>query len=323
MLPPQVSKRLNILVRVMAVGLVALAALRVASLVFYPRNNQPRLGRVDAKATGFLGEPKNSLDVLFVGDSEAYASFVPLLMWHEQGFASYVCSTPGQKMPQGESILKEALGCQQPKVVVFETNMLFSGFSTDSIIMRALQERFPVLEYHDSWKSLTLANLFEEPKATWTDSNKGYLMNHLTEEADASNYMTPTSSVEQMPARNMAYLERMMGLCRAHGAIPVLISTPSTINWNTARHNAVETWSRQAGVDYIDYNLASEGVEIDWNTDSRDNGDHLNHRGAVKLSKVVGRRLAEDYRLPDHRDDPAYEMWEVDYQRASSEFPRG
>lgn len=148
-------------------------------------------------------------------------------------------------------------------------------------------------------------------------------MNHLTEEADASNYMTPTSSVEQMPARNMAYLERMMGLCRAHGAIPVLISTPSTINWNTARHNAVETWSRQAGVDYIDYNLASEGVEIDWNTDSRDNGDHLNHRGAVKLSKVVGRRLAEDYRLPDHRGDPAYEMWEVDYQRASSEFPRG
>lgn len=323
MLPHQVTKRLGILARLLVVGLVTLVALHVASLALYPRNNQPSLGMVDAKATGFLGETKNSLDVLFVGDSEAYASFVPLLMWHEQGFASYVCSTPGQKMPQGESILKEALTCQRPKVVVFETNMLFSGFSTDSIIMRAIQERLPVFEYHDSWKSFALANLFEEPRTTWTDSNKGYLMNHMTEGADASNYMTPTSSVEQMPARNRAYLERMIGLCRANGAIPVFISTPSTINWNTARHNAVEEWSRQAGIDYIDYNLASEGVEIDWNTDSRDNGDHLNHRGAVKLSKAVGKRLAQDYSLPDHRGDPAYRMWDVNYERASSEFPRG
>lgn len=317
----RIKDRLQILLRLAVVCVVTLYALHVTSLVLYPKNNQPDMGMVDAKATGFLGEPKDSIDVLFLGDSEAYSSFVPLLMWHEQGFTSYVCSTPGQKMPQCESILKEALACQKPKIVVIETNMLFSGFSTDSIIMRAIQEALPVFEYHDSWKCLTLDNMFDKPKTTWTDGQKGYLMKYIAGEVDASNYMTPTTSVEEMPAKNEAYLKQMIAYCKESGATPIFVSTPSTVNWNTARHNTMEAWSKEAGIDYIDYNLASEGVGINWQTDSRDNGDHLNHRGAVKLSKVLGKRLAQDYKLPDHRDDPQYAEWNRDYARAKNLRP--
>ena len=83
--------------RVVAFVAGLIVILLAVSVVMTPKNNTERAGILSERAYGFLAEPENSLDVLFLGDSEGYRAFVPLQMWEEYGFTSFVCNTSSQQ----------------------------------------------------------------------------------------------------------------------------------------------------------------------------------------------------------------------------------
>ncbi len=95
-----------------------------ASLILQPKDNTEEAGMYQTSAAGILSQPENSIEVLFLGDSEAYSSFVPLDLWEQTGITSFVCSSLDQKTYETLELLDMALGCQSPKVVVLETNVL-------------------------------------------------------------------------------------------------------------------------------------------------------------------------------------------------------
>ncbi len=121
--------------------------------------------------------------------------------------------------------------------------------------------------------------------------------------------MAPSDEVAEMPLLNRLYLEEIERMCERAGARLVLLSTPSTKNWNMARHNGVERVAAELGLDYIDLNVGEGRVGVDWAKDSYDAGDHLNAFGARKVSAAVGALLAERYGAPDHRGDDSYSSW--------------
>lgn len=43
--------------------------------------------------------------------------------------------------------------------------------------------------------------------------------------------------------------------------------------------------------------------------------DHMNTRGAEKLTRHLGAFLMENYELQDHREEAAYQSWNEDYQK--------
>ncbi len=301
-----------IVVAVMAVSLCALSGL------FIPKNNQKAFGMMNQEANGILGEPENTIDVLFIGDSEAFSAFSPMQMWNEQGFTSYVCATSQQQLPYGNTLLHRATQNQKPKVVVIETNTIYAPFSIDVAVLRTAQDILPVLEYHDRWKSATAADATTEPQATWTDDLKGFYIYKGVSPTDAAGHMAPSDEVQQIPILNQQYLQMMISYCRSIGATPVLVSTPSTLCWNTARHNGIAKFAESAGVDYIDLNVEPTKVPIDWQTDTRDAGDHVNYAGAVKVSSFIGKYLGETYNLPNHKGDEAYRSWNEAFTRYES-----
>ena len=67
--------------------------------------------------------------------------------------------------------------------------------------------------------------------------------------------------------------------------------------------------AKELGVEYIDLNLQSDQVAIDWNTDTRDKGDHLNYNGAMKVTNYVGKYLKETELFEDKRENPDYADW--------------
>ena len=296
----------------LAIAAAVIALLALSSRVVMPKNNQTEFGQINAAANGVMREPADTIDVLFLGDSEAFSSFSPLQLWGEQGITSYVCATSAQRLYYTTSLLARALENQSPRVVVLETNCIFSPMSVGDAAMRALSDLFPVFEYHNRWKSLRGVDTSAPIKTTWTDPSKGFRANDKIVPSRNTGYMKRTDKRAHIPLLNQYYLDTIIDMCRERDIQVVLLSTPSTKNWSWKRHNAVEHYLDErpdlSGVTYLDLNLEPQ-VAIDWKRDTRDGGDHLNRTGARKVSAYVGSWLAEHYDLPDHRVDAAYRPW--------------
>ena len=289
--------------------LLALALL--LGLVFRPKNNTLSGGMLETDPLAVSSQPENSLDVLFLGDSEAYSGFVPMALWKDTGIASFVCASVDQKPYETEAFLREALKRQCPKVVVLETNVLYRAYSTQDLLVPKLQTLFPVLRYHSNWKTYSVPELFAAPDYRGDYPDRGY---HLLTRADPlddlTGYMAPTEAREELTKRNLRSLETMAALCKESGAELVLFSIPSPENWSMARHNTMADLAESLGCTYLDGNLLP--FAIDWQTDTYDRGDHLNYYGAAKVTAWLGVWLTEHTALPDHRQDPAYEAWNQD-----------
>lgn len=305
--------RLGVALTALAVFLVVAGLLAVTSWASLPKADAHEEGTVDATAHDATGEKNGGLDVLFIGDSEAYSAFSPLEMWGENGFASRVIASHGQRLPYGYTLLREALDTSSPRVVVIETNSVYSSFSTLDPSLRFLQDHVPIFEYHDRWKRILTHDLAKSDNSR--AYLRGFVVNTEVKPARNVNYMARTREVSVVPRENQEYLRLMVDYCRAHGATPVLVSTPSTVNWSTPRHNGIARLSRRMRVDYIDLNRGRHKVDIDWRWDTRDRGDHLNLSGATKVSRELSALLSRRYGLPDHRGDPTYATWEEDLDR--------
>jgi len=106
--------------------------------------------------------------------------------------------------------------------------------------------------------------------------------------------------------------------CRERGARLVLFSSPSPVNWSWIRHNSVEALAQRLEIPYLDTNLMPEQIPINWQQDTRDHGDHLNHAGAEKVSVYLGQYLAETGLFSDKRTQETYALWNealADFQK--------
>ena len=103
-----------------AVGIVVFGC-----LVFQPKTSDPKGGLVNANARAFYGEPKDSLDVVVLGNSNAYSGYSPMYVWGKYGIPTYVAAEGGQNIVETLDILNEILSCQKPKVVVLDVDLLW------------------------------------------------------------------------------------------------------------------------------------------------------------------------------------------------------
>lgn len=297
----------------LAFAMVGLLVLYGASRVFEPKNNGGvgGLNAAHQAAEAFLGEPENSLDALFIGDSETYSALSPVEIWKDTGIPSYICAIGKQYLTYSKSLLNRALAVQNPKVVMIEGNSLFRPFDEQKLVKTAVKDAFPIFERHNRWKALTPEDFVAAPENTWVDDMKGFRLKWGIRPADASKYMASDERVQEVPELTMTVLRQMADACHADGAQMVLIATPSTKNWSQARHNGMVKVAEELGIDWIDLNTGDDEVAIDWDTDTRDYGDHLNYYGATKASRAVADILRDRYGLQDHRADggDTYRHW--------------
>lgn len=286
-----------------------MAILLAASFVFMPKNNMSEFGMEESQANGILGEKENTIDVLVLGDSESYSAITPMQIWKDAGYTAYVCGTSAQPLNYTSVLLHRAFEKQQPKVVILETNAIYRKISSNQAVGTELANYFSVFQYHNRWKSLGLHDFTGKAKFTWTDDYKGYRYRTKVDPARQKEYMKPTDKVAEIPALNIQYVREMKQFCDENGSRLVLVSTPSTVNWNFQRHNGIQKLANDIGCEYMDLNLMNDRIQIDWSKDTRDKGDHLNHFGAVKVSRFLSEYLKGTGLLTDHREDPAYAKW--------------
>lgn len=304
------NRFLKNLISVVAFLLGLAILLTLLSPIFVPKDNREAYGMEDLQANGILAEPENTVDVLIIGDSETFCAFVPLQMWHEHGMTAYVFGTYTQLICETDYYLRRVLQRQSPKVIILETNALYTDSGYGRLASAKLASLFPVMRYHDRWKHLLPEDFTSRPHYSYLEPNKGHMLRTAIEPAKTEGYMAPTDGIAAVPTKNQLLMRGIRDLCRDNGAQLILVSSPSTANWSTARHNGVAALAENLGIPYLDMNLCMDEIAIDWNLDTMDAGDHLNYTGAVKATEFIGNYLHNHYDLTDHRPDAAFIQWQ-------------
>lgn len=256
-----------------------------------------------------MAQKKDSIDVLVLGDSESYTTVSPMQLYSEGGITSFVAGQPGQNMAETLHMLNVALQTQKPKVVMLETDALYrdggSGSGFKDIFNVRLSEVFPVFQYHNLWKQIGRKN------SAVIQSWNGYHINYNVDGCiTTKNYMRQTDKVKQVSWVTQKALGEIQQKCKDIGAKLILYSAPSPKNYNMEKHNGLQELADVKNITYIDLNLKADKLGIDWSTDTRDQGDHLNDAGAYKTTEYF-LSVLQDMGLTDHRGDPAYAKWDT------------
>lgn len=283
----------------------------IFSNILIPKNNDAKSGIIQVGSHGFLGEKENSLDVLYIGDSESYSSFSPMQMYEEYGITGYVTGVSAQRIYNQYYYLKEALEKQSPKVVVVETNTLFRKYSVANAVVGELNNTVPFVKYHDRWKNISLRDLNFKKDYTHREVTKGFQIRKMIDSVEKTDYMKKSDKITEVPYLNEYYVKKIKELCEKKGAQVLLVSSKTLRNMNYGRHAGLQRMADRLELPYLDLNMIPE-IDIDWKTDTVDQGDHLNTAGAIKVSSYMGEYLVKNYNLKSHKNDPYYADWNND-----------
>lgn len=292
--------------------LVLLGLLVFASRVFQPKNNTEAAGMEDVSANGILGEPRDSVDVLFIGDSVTYCSVIPNQIWRDYGITSYVCGTSLQKLYYSKDFLYKAFETQSPKVVMLEMTPAYSNFMYQENYKTTWERLLPVFRYHDRWKDFLAVGKPDTTlhvEYTHQEINKGYYYSPAIEAVEPKEYINVTDEAADMLSDCKKTLLDIIAFCEERDVELILFSAPSAATWRPEYHNGMQKFAEEENLTYFDMNYMTDEIPIDWSKDSFDGGDHLNYDGAKKATAYLGKYLEEMGIFTDKRADADYQIW--------------
>ncbi len=283
------------------------------SVALLPWEKVKKYGLYNTSAYEIVAEKDDSVDVIFLGDSLVYSSISPMEIWDGYGYTCYDCAQPAQIMPYAYDYLKVAIDSQHPKIVFIEANILFRDPQKLPLykkIAYRIVNYIPIFKYHSNWKKY-----FTHDKNSWLNVNKGYI--YITgikaSKKDPFNYMDVNDEVEvSILPENKECFDDMVSMCEENNIKLVLLAVPSQKSWSRSKYNMVKELANEKDIEFIDFNLDND-LEIDWATETKDKGNHLNYWGAKKVSDFLGEYMESTGLLEDHKNDPYYKSWHTAY----------
>ncbi|MDR1753289.1 MAG: hypothetical protein LBR74_00050 [Eubacterium sp.] len=298
---------------------------------------------VDGNTSVIYYEDPNTIDVLFVGSSQAYMDINPNVLWRDQGIASFNYAGGNQAIWSSYFYIQEALKYQKPLVVfldVWAVSTKFENDFTDQPVQIAYSTFRPSLNklgiinsgvppkdrmlwhadimfFHTRWKNITSNSPFttrENYQAHSPFKYKGFVgVPNVTSHGPELNAVVYPSTDEfaEIPEKNKLYLMKIIELSKNQGFQLVLIKSPTAVFSFEKASNSIAKIARDHNIPFIDfhYNSHRDAMGLDYQTDFLDGG-HLNMTGAEKLSKYIAEYLNTEYDIPDRRGDERYISWD-------------
>lgn len=331
----------NFIITIILTLIMTFGSLYLVSKVFIPKWIDHEGNMMSYIVKGFYKEEKNTIDVLFTGNSDVYRGVSPMALFNEYGITSYNFVSSGQRMWIAYAMLEEALKYQSPKIVFFNVDEVYYTSATNggthkvydnmrfgeakiNAIMDSNYERdfwgklshfLPIFAYHDRYKELTILD-FKYAFLDYSNPTKG--MDLVATQKSLiydESYMEETEMIRKIPDKNIEYLDKMLDLCKRSGAELILFSIPSPDSWSYRNHNAVDKYAKEHDLKFLDLNLELEEIGINWDLDTSDGGDHLNVYGAEKVALYLGKYLTENYEFVNRKNDVNFSKWNDDYQK--------
>ena len=292
---------------------ILLLLLGALSWTFLPKDNREESGmtRREARESGYLTEPADTIDLLALGDSLTTFGLLPGQLWEDYGIPAYTIGGPNQALTKALYCLDQFTKTQCPKVVLLEAYELYQPITQQRVLEDLAFPVVPIFRYHDNWKRPETLKPFTPVRYTARSPFRGFSHSFEQVKGENINYMEPTGEAEAVSESCMRYLKRLKSRCDELDAQLVLFSVPSQY-WNWGRHLGAQAAAAEIGVPYLDLNLEHQAVPIDWETDSTDGSCHLNYYGSVKVTAYLGEYLRSSGLLTDRRGDSALSFLDGD-----------
>ena len=305
------------------------------NLIMMPKYiNENQDGRIIAE----MYREKISPDVVFIGSSTVYSGISPVALYEGFGLTSYILASSSQTSWDSYYVLEESLKHFAPKLVVFDIGFLTTeedyveevsnrklfdymrpSLNKYRAVNAAMSEEiesissyaFPVLRYHTRYNDLSFDDFkyaFYKPNVTYN----GYIMSLLMSAELPEERSMAEAADFVLNNKNRDYLMRIITLCKDKDIDLLLIKTPSyQAKWGYNFETEINNVAIANNLTYIDFDLYSNDMDINYYTDSPDNGGHLNLLGAEKFSYYLGNILMSSFDIPDRRVDEKYKsIWE-------------
>ncbi|MEA4953955.1 MAG: hypothetical protein VB096_00350 [Pseudoflavonifractor sp.] len=317
--------------------LFAVAFLLAAALLLNLASNILRPAHTDYGSTwdAYLCEPKNSIDVLFLGSSYAYCDWNPGVMYAESGLTGYVLGGSEQTPAITYWYLKEALKTQTPSVVVMEGSSLFFaryqnytqinlgympwGVNRVNATFNAAEPDkrlglfFDLYFYHDRWKELTVGDIKKAILPARGDFLKGHTaVDQVFTELEGGPFRHPVEQGEEVYQQNLLDFARIAALCREHGIPLILTVNPTYSQYAPEVYAKLEADVKTAApeVSFVNWANSFEEIGLDVTRHLYDGG-HLNQEGAVVFSAYTGRFLRALGYEPREQSEKNQAAWQT------------
>lgn len=277
-------------------------------------------------------QPKNSIDVVFMGSSHIHCDVNTALLWEDYGIAAYDYSAAEQPLWITYYYLKEICKYQSPKLVVLDLysparyknnyqygwlrdNLLGVKFSFNKLQMlyvgcepKYYFDYFPNFAmYHNRYPtSEDIEYLFasKEDRASF----KGYTPYYI--ESPQSEPELVENRSGGITIKSEQYLQKIIEYTQEKDIELYLIVSPYiTTSEDELVYNRIKEIADSYGLEFNSTNYSYEEMGLDFDTDFTDES-HLNYKGSCKYTQYLGAEIKENYDIPDRRGLEKWESWD-------------
>ena len=119
--------RIRKLIRAICFCLLFVILFVFLSGAFIPRTGTTEDGMESRISKAYRGEPRDSIDTVFIGNSDIYRAISPVDLFHQTGITSAIAGRPNKQLSEVPGDIRDILRYQNPKTIVLETDCMFSG----------------------------------------------------------------------------------------------------------------------------------------------------------------------------------------------------
>ena len=329
-------------IRAVCFSVITVLLLVYANYVFTPKHDYGICSMMT-----YYRQEEDTVDVLTIGTSLAYAGINTNVLWKEYGIAAYNLCSAEQPFWVSYYTLKEALKTQHPKLILLDAKPAIytrdyskrgrTILSTYGI--RDLRNRIEAIlacvetpadaksyilglpEVHSNYKKLEAKDfVFPPDNGGRGDSWKGYIESDVIEKHEKPSVVW-NNTRRNMNEREEEYARKIFALAQEENIPLLLIGLPNPDYANDHMYyNTLWQIAAEYGIDGVNYNDPNIRFGLRYSSDFAD-WQHLNVKGSVTFSRKLGTDLREWFEIPDRRGDSRYESWEECARQWYEKYP--
>ena len=295
----------------------------------------------------FYKEPKNSLDVIYIGSSNAYIHFNTTLAYDLYGITTGVLSVDAEPFLLTNSLIEESKKYQTPSLYIIDIAKAVDDldFFSEAYIRKTIDAMkfsknrnnainevfsykkdinkkeyinwyFSFLMYHNSWKNISKYNIVGNKNLY-----KGYYFLEDTAQVEPQDKYIWKKDKMELQDDNKKILTSLIDYIKTNNLNVVFVVPIRCYDDETnGRLNTAIQIIKEDGLDVINFNTLDD-FTIDFSTDLY-NYAHINVYGSTKYTLYFSKYLKENYDLKNHKGDKNYNSWDSEYTRFKENYKK-